>query len=104
MKKYIPIIACLYVGLVIVVPALNIVAGAFAKGLSPFIENFKSEDLQHAIRLTLIMTAIAVPANTLFGLAAATTIARRPFRGTALLLRLYLNTLLPFRRIYSYTL
>lgn len=86
MKKYIPIIACLYVGLVIVVPALNIVAGAFAKGLSPFIENFKSEDLQNAIRLTLIMTAIAVPANTLFGLAAATAIARRQFRGKALLL------------------
>ncbi|NBQ22171.1 MAG: sulfate ABC transporter permease subunit CysW, partial [Synechococcaceae bacterium WB6_3B_236] len=49
MKKLIPIIACLYVALVIVVPALNVVAGAFAKGLGPFIENFNSEELRHAV-------------------------------------------------------
>lgn len=86
MKKLIPIIACLYVGLVIALPALNVVAGAFAKGIGPFINNFNSEDLQHAVKLTLILTAIAVPANTIFGLAAATAIARRQFRGKALLL------------------
>ncbi len=38
------------------------------------------------LNLTLIMTAIAVPANTIFGFAAATAIARRQFRGKALLL------------------
>ena len=86
MKKLIPIIACLYVALVIVVPALNVVAGAFAKGLGPFIENFNSEELRHAVQLTLLMTAIAVPANTIFGLAAATAIARKQFPGKALLL------------------
>lgn len=86
MKKLIPIVACLYVGLVIVVPALNVVAGAFAKGLGPFIENFNSEELRHAVLLTLLMTAIAVPANTIFGLAAATAIARKQFPGKALLL------------------
>lgn len=82
----IPVIAMLYVGVIILLPALEVVAGAFAKGLAPFIENFQSEELRSAVMLTLRCTAIAVPANTIFGLAAATAIARRQFRGKALLL------------------
>ena len=82
----IPLIAFLYVGVVILLPALEVVAGAFAKGLTPFLENFQSEELQSAVMLTLRCTLIAVPANTIFGLAAATAIARRQFPGKALLL------------------
>ena len=82
----IPLIACLYVGVIIVLPALEVVSGAFAKGLKPFIENFQSEELRSAVLLTLRCTLIAVPANTIFGLAAATAIARRQFPGKALLL------------------
>ncbi|MEG7795895.1 sulfate/thiosulfate ABC transporter permease CysW, partial [Listeria monocytogenes] len=59
---------------------------AFAKGWVVFLDNFKSEELLSALKLTLIVTAIAVPCNTVFGLAAATAIARRRFRGKALLL------------------
>jgi sulfate transport system permease protein len=80
------LIACLYVGVIILLPALEVVAGAFAKGLTPFLENFQSEDLRSAVLLTLRCTLIAVPANTIFGLAAATAIARRQFPGKALLL------------------
>jgi sulfate transport system permease protein len=82
----IPLIACLYVGIIILLPALEVVAGAFAKGLTPFLENFQSEELRSAVLLTLRCTLIAVPANTIFGLAAATAIARRQFPGKALLL------------------
>ena len=82
----IPLVACLYVGVVILFPALSVVAQAFAKGVGPFLQNFESEDLRSALRLTLITTSIAVPANTVFGLAAATAIARKQFRGKALLL------------------
>ena len=82
----IPLIACLYVGLIILLPALEVVAGAFAKGLTPFLENFQSDELRSAVLLTLRCTLIAVPANTIFGLAAATAIARRQFPGKALLL------------------
>ncbi len=82
----IPVIAMLYVGVIILLPALEVVAGAFAKGLAPFIDNIQSEELRSAVMLTLRCTAIAVPANTVFGLAAATAIARRQFRGKALLL------------------
>ena len=82
----IPLIACIYVGVIILLPALEVVAGAFAKGLAPFIDNFQSEELRSAVLLTLRCTLIAVPANTIFGLAAATAIARRQFPGKALLL------------------
>ena len=80
------LVACLYVGIVIVMPALAVVVQAFAKGLGPFLENFQSEELMSALRLTLLVALIAVPANCIFGLAAATAIARRQFRGKALLL------------------
>jgi len=82
----IPVVACLYVALIILLPALEVVAGAFAKGLQPFLDNFGNEDLRSAVLLTLRCTLIAVPANTIFGLAAATAIARRQFPGKALLL------------------
>jgi len=84
----IPLLACLYVGVVILVPALAVVVQAFAKGFGVFLENFKSPELLAALRLTLIASAIAVPCNAIFGLAAATAIARHRFPGKALLLSL----------------
>lgn len=80
------IIACLYVAVVILLPALAVIVQAFAKGIAPFVESIKSEDLLAALRLTLLDAVIVVPANCIFGLAAATAIARRQFRGKALLL------------------
>ncbi len=82
----IPVVACVYVGLVILLPALNVVHQAFAAGIGPFLENLRNEELLGAMRLTLLITALAVPANAIFGLAAATAIARKEFRGKALLL------------------
>jgi sulfate transport system permease protein len=80
------LVACVYVGVIILLPALAVVVQAFAKGLAVFLENFRSPDLLSALQLTLLATGIAVPMNTIFGLAAATAIARRQFRGKALLL------------------
>ncbi len=82
----IPLVACVYVGVVILLPAISVVVQAFAKGLGPFLDNFQSPALLSALRLTLFTTAVAVPCNVVFGLAAATAIARRQFRGKALLL------------------
>jgi sulfate transport system permease protein len=82
----IPLIAFLYVGVIILLPALEVVVGALGKGLQPFLQNIHSEELRSAVLLTLRCALIAVPANTIFGLAAATAIARRQFPGKALLL------------------
>lgn len=82
----IPVIACLYVGVVVLLPAVSVVAQAFAKGAGPFFEVLSQPDLVSALKLTLLEAAIAVPANVIFGLAAAVAIARKKFRGKALLL------------------
>lgn len=82
----IPLVAFLYVGVVILLPALAVVVQAFAKGIGVFLENFRSPELLSSLQLTLIASAIAVPCNAIFGLAAATAIARRRFPGKALLL------------------
>ena len=84
--ELIVVTAFLYVGVVILLPAVSVVVQAFAKGVGVFLENFKNPEMLAALRLTLIDTAIVVPCNTIFGLAAATAIARRQFRGKALLL------------------
>ncbi|MFM7394116.1 MAG: sulfate ABC transporter permease subunit CysW [Cyanobium sp.] len=79
-------VASLYVVVVILLPALAVVVQAFAKGVGPFLENLTNPDLLSALRLSLLATGIAVPCNVIFGLAAATAIARRRFPGKALLL------------------
>jgi sulfate transport system permease protein len=84
--ELIVLVACLYVGVVILLPALSVVVQAFAKGVGVFLDNFRSEEMLSALRLTLLVTAVAVPCNTIFGLAAATAIARKKFPGKALLL------------------
>ena len=39
----VPLIAFIYVGLIIILPALEVVVGALAKGIQPFLDNFQSE-------------------------------------------------------------
>ena len=55
------------------------------KGADAFFEAFKEPDAWSAIRLTLLVAAIAVPMNLVFGVAAAWCIAKYEFRGKAFL-------------------
>jgi sulfate transport system permease protein len=59
---------------------------AFAKGVGAYLAAFKEPDLWAAIDLTLIVAAISVPLNAVFGLAAAWSIAKFEFRGKTALL------------------
>lgn len=54
---------------------------AFAKGLGPFVEAVMEHDFIHAAKLTLMLAAIAVPLNTIFGTVAAILITRNEFPG-----------------------
>lgn len=69
--------AASYLGLLVGLPLLNVYGEALAGGLGAFREGLASPPARHAARLTLLVVAIAVPANTAFGLAAAWVIARR---------------------------
>jgi len=75
-------------GLLIVLPLGVVFQEAFSKGLDAYLTPLKDPDALSAIRLTLLVAAIAVPLNAVFGLAAAWTVARFEFRGKTLLLAL----------------
>ena len=80
--------ALLWLALLIGAPLATVFTQALSKGAVAFFAAFKDPDALAAIRLTLLVAAIAVPLNGAFGLAAAWSIAKFEFRGKALLLTL----------------
>jgi sulfate/thiosulfate transport system permease protein len=80
--------ALAFLALVLVVPLAAVFVEAFRKGVGLYWASITEPAALSAIRLTLIATAIAVPLNALFGLAAAWAIARFDFAGKSLLLTL----------------
>ena len=79
-------IALGWIALTIGAPLATVLVEATAKGSDAFFAAFGDPDAQAAIRLTLLVAAIAVPLNAAFGLAAAWSIAKFNFRGKSLLL------------------
>jgi sulfate/thiosulfate transport system permease protein len=75
-------------GLLIILPLGVVFQQAFAKGLDAYLAPLREPDALAAIHLTLLVAAISVPLNAVFGVAAAWTVARFEFRGKALLLAL----------------
>ncbi|SNB61712.1 sulfate transport system permease protein [Arboricoccus pini] len=72
----------------LVLPLVVVFTEALGQGLSAYLAAFADEDAQAAIRLTLLVAAIAVPANLVFGVAAAWAIAKFEFKGKSVLLTL----------------
>lgn len=79
-------IAIGYLALVLFIPAINVFYQAFKKGVEPFFANLTSPDFLFAAQLTLLITLIVVPVNTIFGLCAAWVIGRNKFPGRTLLI------------------
>jgi len=69
-------------------PLVIVFKEAFAKGLPTYLAAIHEPDALAAIRLTLLVAAIAVPLNAVFGVAAAWCIAKFEFRGKSFLLTL----------------
>ena len=69
-------------------PLASVYAEALADGFGHFFAAILDPDALAAIRLTLLVAAIAVPLNLVFGLAAAWAIAKFEFRGKSLLITL----------------
>ena len=74
-----------YLGLLLIIPVIVIVLKAFEDGAGNVFETLTTPEAQHAFWLTLMMVAIAVPLNTVFGVACALVLVRHRFRGKALL-------------------
>jgi sulfate transport system permease protein len=80
--------AAAFLGLFLVVPLAAVFAEALRKGWQTYFAALADPDALDALRLTLSVAAIAVPANVVFGLAAAWAIAKFEFRGKAVLVTL----------------
>ncbi|TLS51118.1 sulfate ABC transporter permease subunit CysW [Paenibacillus antri] len=81
-------VAFLFLGLVLVLPLAAVLVEALSKGAQVYFASITKPDALAAIRLTLLTAAIAVPLNTIFGVAAAWAIAKFQFKGKNLLITL----------------
>ena len=72
----------------LLLPLVAVFAEAFREGLGAYATALVEPDALAAIRLTLLVAAIAVPLNLVFGVAAAWLITKHRFRGKALLVTL----------------
>src|SRR3569832_1305380 len=75
----------LFLGVFLLLPLAVVLVQVFKGGVDAYVAALADSDTLASIRLTLLTAAIAVPLNTLFGVAAAWAIAKFEFRGKSLL-------------------
>jgi sulfate transport system permease protein len=87
MRRRLPLrlVAIGYLVVILLGPLAVVFRRAFEHGLGPAWEALSAPDTVHAFKLTLLITAIAVPVNTVFGIVCGLAIVRRAFRGKGLL-------------------
>lgn len=81
-------IAIAFAVVFLVLPLVVVFREAFSRGIATYIAAISNPEALDAIRLTLLVAAIAVPVNLVFGLAAAWSISKFDFRGKKLLVTL----------------
>lgn len=81
-------VALIFLALFLVVPLLSVFVNAFAKGGGVFAKAIADPMALSAIKLTFLAALISVPANLVFGLAAAWAITRFRFPGRNFLITL----------------
>ena len=77
-----------WLGLFLLLPLLSVFAEALRQGLGAYLAAIVEPDALAAIRLTLLVAAIAVPLNLAFGLCASWAIAKFEFQGKSFLITL----------------
>ncbi len=81
-------IALIYLTLLLIIPLIAVFAKAFEKGLDLYIKAITDPVALNALRLTLLTVLVAVPINTIFGLAASWALGKFEFKGKSILLTL----------------
>jgi sulfate/thiosulfate transport system permease protein len=82
------ITALLFLCVFLVLPLLAVFAQALAKGFGAYYAAISAPMAWAAVKLTLLVAAVAVPLNLVFGVAAAWAIAKFDFRGKSALITL----------------
>jgi len=80
------VLAFLSVGFLFLLPLVAVFVEAFSKGPAVYWGTFRDPVTQSSILLTLKVAALAVPMNTIFGVAAAWAVTRFTFPGRRLLI------------------
>lgn len=78
-------VALAFLALMLLLPLVTVFAAALDQGFGAFLDAIRQPDALAAIRLTLLVAAIAVPANVIFGLAASWAITKFDFPGKSIL-------------------
>jgi len=81
-------LAVIFLGLFIVLPLICVFNQAFSKGIEAYVAALRDPDTLSATRLTLIVAAISVTSNAVFGVIGAWAIGKFDFRGKNLLITL----------------
>lgn len=79
-------VSILFLFIFLVMPLAVIFISAFRKGFDVYLASITEADAWSAIKLTLLVAVIAVPLNTIFGIAAAWCITKFNFKGRNLLI------------------
>jgi sulfate transport system permease protein len=80
--------ALLFLGIFLVLPLLAVFVQALSKGLMVYATAISDPMAWAAVKLTLLVAAIAVPVNLIFGTVASWAIAKFEFRGKSTLITL----------------
>ena len=73
-----------YLAVLLVAPVGYVFWKTFEHGIGPAWDAVTTPDALHALKVTLILTAIAVPANTIFGVLCAIAIVRHRYPGAGI--------------------
>lgn len=82
------VLAVLFLTVFVVLPLVVVFAQAFSKGIVAYVVALTDPEAQSAIRLTLLVAALSVGINLLFGVIAAWAIAKFEFPGKTVLISL----------------
>jgi sulfate transport system permease protein len=88
MRVSLTLVALVFLGVLVLLPVVAIFAEALSKGFDVYVASIIEPDAWTAIKLTLLVAAIAVPLNLIFGLVASWAIAKFEFRGKSFLITL----------------
>ncbi len=73
-----------YAGILLVIPFITILYGAFSDGIDAVLNTFADPTVQHALLVTFVLTGIAVIISAFFGLVTAWVLVRHRFSGRRL--------------------
>ncbi|EFM09989.1 sulfate ABC transporter, inner membrane subunit CysW [Paenibacillus curdlanolyticus YK9] len=81
-------VALAFLALVVLLPLITVFIEGLKKGWDVYTASLRDADAMSALKLTLIVSLIAIPLNTVFGVVAAWAITKFKFRGRNVLITL----------------